>query len=1763
MVENPAQPLVWNGSTFTASNYVGNSAVLKFAQDVTRPASGTKTLYVSYLFSLAPSGQLGTGNNGRYLGFLSATNLSEGWNPNGSGPVSGAFYTNWFGMFNTFNSPGGTNRYACHGLLADGSSYYIGACDSAIGKNWPSTPFVESYNAPIFVVGEYVLNSGANLDTNIVWVNPATGSFGGATPPASGNHVLTLTNFTMSDLGGLVFIDRVGNGASGGVGTNYVANLIIGSTWSYVTGGPEFTNQPLASTTIALGGSGSITGTGATPAGATAAGQTVSYQWVKIVGGVTNVVNPGNGGAGGSAFVSGQNTATLSLNNISAGDAGNYQLVATASGTGYILNSVTAAVVLPDPLITASPANATANYGQTATFTATATTAYAPLHYGWYFNGTPMQNGTQADGQTVAVNATGTTAGSSPFTITLTLNNITYQDAGSYYLVVTNSLDLQASSSAAPATLAVNDPIITAQPANPVVTPGNNATFTVVAAGSPSPSTTNYQWYEGTAPSGTQLSDGGTTVGGLATVSGSQTPTLTLTGVQDADNGNYYCAITGSGSGQTTYSTAASLIVQDPLTIISPPMSLTERAGDHVAFSVGVSGGGPQLQWYGPPNGTILILGATNNALALTNIQTSNNGTYRVAVGNAATAFQNYNATLTVINGTVLNLLSANLVVARVGDGAQTLSGATGNTLYLDQYTTNGSYVNSTQIPDEGTGQPYGTGSSSGAGTSPALLVAGAGSDAGYEAMLNLSGFNQEYLCFAGYCEAYPFSGPDVTAGGTVYPTPYPRGLATVNAFGVYSLAYTNGGLYSGGNHTIRSMVTSDGTNFWTVGQAGSGTVKFGSSSTGSTYASGSGVPSSSGVSGAGGRNIQIVNGPLPGFSSGPNLVVSDAGQSGNVNNGLWAASGLQEPAANGNIMFTALLYTGAGQPGDFAFSPDNQTIYVAESAVWTGTGPGTGGIERWDSNGSGYSYSYTLPALPGGTATNGAQGLTVDFSSAGTWGVGITGAKIYATSTGTSGNSLVEIVDNGASSTPTVLATAGPNQALRGVRFGPTAIAPAIAGPPQTNTVPLGNPATFSVVATGSAPLFYQWYFGSTPLAGATQSSFTTNNVSYASAGNYKLVVSNLTMLVASVTNVLVVTAGIPTISPLPSYTETAGDHLAWAPVVTGTQPYTNYWYSGSTLVQSNVTPGANGSLALTNIQPANNGTYTLVVSNFYGHTSASALLTVTTTRQNLSATNLVVTRVGDGAQALSSATGNTLYLDQYTPGGGYVNTIQVPDEGTGQPYGTGSSSSSSMPFGSPALLVAGAGSDASYEALLTLAPNQETLSFAGYCQSYPFAGADVTVSAGNGGNQWRGVGTVNAYGYYTLGWTNSGLYSEGNHTVHSAFDIDGNGINFYTAGQAGGGNGIKYCDPANELCPGTCIPGIAGSFPGTRVVQVVGGNLVFSDAGAGVSTNGIYACLGLPTAGASSGLMIAETNSPMDFAASPDLQTVYIADNGAFGGTSSPAGGIQRWDASGTSPYGYPTYGYSYTLGTGGGSAMGARGLTVDFSAAGTWGTGVTGAKIYATTAEAAGNRLIKIVDTGAASSAAVLTLAGSNQILAGVRLGPVVVPPSFAVQPQATNAVAGSSATFSVEALGSGPMTYQWYFQPNCTGSFHAINLATNATYAINSAGSGNVGCYYVVVTNPGGATLQSDTAAFTLSVPPQFVLPYPGPGNSYQLNFTGQAGFGYTIWTSTDVSLTPVQSYWSQLTTGTFSGGVDSFTDPNGGVNPQQFYKITSP
>jgi len=75
---------------------------------------------------------------------------------------------------------------------------------------------------------------------------------------------------------------------------------------------------------------------------------------------------------------------------------------------------------------------------------------------------------------------------------------------------------------------------------------------------------------------------------------------------------------------------------------------------------------------------------------------------------------------------------------------------------------------------------------------------------------------------------------------------------------------------------------------------------------------------------------------------------------------------------------------------------------------------------------------------------------------------------------------------------------------------FTAMAQAPDITVQPVPQTVQVGDGVTFSVTATGAAPLYYQWKFGATSLPGATTNPLVLPAVSFADAGNYSVVVSN-----------------------------------------------------------------------------------------------------------------------------------------------------------------------------------------------------------------------------------------------------------------------------------------------------------------------------------------------------------------------------------------------------------------------------------------------------------------------------------------------------------------------------------------------------------------------------------------------------------------------------------------------------------------------------
>ena len=318
------------------------------------------------------------------------------------------------------------------------------------------------------------------------------------------------------------------------------------------------------------------------------------------------------------------------------------------TGTGLLLVGPVA------PFITTQPVAQSVNSGNTATFSVTAAGNPAPT-YQWQFNGTNLS------GQTGS---------------TLTLTNVTTANAGNYDVVVTNQSGNVTSNSVA---LNVNiPPTITTQPMAQTVNAGGNATFSVTATGTPSPT---YQWqFNG------------------ANLSGQTSSTLTLTNVTTANAGSYDVVVTNVAGNAT--SNAVALTVDVPPTITTQPVAQTVNSGGNATFGVTATGTpSPTYQWQF--NGANLS-GQTGSTLALTGVTPANAGNYDVVVSNAAGNVTSNSVALTVYIPPVIttqpvaqNVIlgdTATFSVAATGTPAPTyqwqfnganISGQTGSTLTL------------------------------------------------------------------------------------------------------------------------------------------------------------------------------------------------------------------------------------------------------------------------------------------------------------------------------------------------------------------------------------------------------------------------------------------------------------------------------------------------------------------------------------------------------------------------------------------------------------------------------------------------------------------------------------------------------------------------------------------------------------------------------------------------------------------------------------------------------------------------------------------------------------------------------------------------------------------------------------------------------------------------------------------------------------------------------------------------------------------------
>jgi glucose/arabinose dehydrogenase len=177
-------------------------------------------------------------------------------------------------------------------------------------------------------------------------------------------------------------------------------------------------------------------------------------------------------------------------------------------------------------------------------------------------------------------------------------------------------------------------------------------------------------------------------------------------------------------------------------------------------------------------------------------------------------------------------------------------------------------------------------------------------------------------------------------------------------------------------------------------------------------------------------------------------------------------------------------------------------------------------------------------------------------------------------------------------------------------IQFSPTG--PAITTHPANQTVSQGQPATFTVAASGTAPLNYQWQRNMVNISGANSPSYTISPTALADNGaKFRCVVSNGSGTANSNEATLTVTAQ-PVINTQPaSQTIEQGQPVTFTVAAGGSTPLSYQWQRN----MSNISGANSPSYMIAATAFADSGAkFRCIVTNGFGTaTSNEATLTVT----------------------------------------------------------------------------------------------------------------------------------------------------------------------------------------------------------------------------------------------------------------------------------------------------------------------------------------------------------------------------------------------------------------------------------------------------------------------------------------------------------------------------------------------------------------------
>ena len=301
--------------------------------------------------------------------------------------------------------------------------------------------------------------------------------------------------------------------------------------------------------------------------------------------------------------------------------------------------------------------------------------------------------------------------------------------------------------------------------------------------------------------------------------------------------------------------------------------------------------------------------------------------------------------------------------------------------------------------------------------------------------------------------------------------------------------------------------------------------------------------------------------------------------------------------------------------PPQITTQPANQTVLVGHTATFSVVATGTGTLT--------YQWRKGGVAIAGATAASYTTPATVS---------------------GDSGSVFTVVVSNSVGGTTSLAATLTVNSP------------PQITTQPANQTVAVGATATFSVVATGTGTLTYQWQKGGVAIAGATAASYTTSATASTDNGAvFTVVVSNAAGGTTSSPATLTVISG-PQITTQPAnQTVAVGATATFSVVATGAGTLTYQWKKGATTIS--------GATAASYTTPAtvstdNGAVFSVVVTNAGGSTpSSGATLTVNSPPQITTQPANRTVSVGQTATFSVVATGTGTLTYQWSKGGSAIS--------------------------------------------------------------------------------------------------------------------------------------------------------------------------------------------------------------------------------------------------------------------------------------------------------------------------------------------------------------------------------------------------------------------------------------------------------------------------------------------------------------------------